>query len=260
MIDMQSGSITSQFAIDSVGVTSLRYPLLARDALTGETQRTVGEWQMSVALPADRRGTHMSRFIEELHAQSEKSFDLDECLAFAKRLTKILHTEAVEVQVAFTWFRLVKAPVTQKAALLEQKVTFMAKTIPVAERELTIEVSAKALCPCSKAISDRGAHNQRSDLKAVLTFHEDALLPSINTVTELLESSASSPIYPILKRDDEKFVTEAAYDNPAFVEDIVRTAARQMSTLDGVSKFVVEAINRESIHAHDCYARIVHPK
>lgn len=259
MIDMQSGSVTSQFAIEAVGVLGLRYPLSVRDPQTGEIQNTVGDWQMNVALPAGRRGTHMSRFIEELQARGNKPFDLDGTLAFAQGLTKILHAESVEVRVGFTWFRLVRAPVSGKGSMLEQKVTFRVRAGHTMERTLTVEVAAKALCPCSKAISDRGAHNQRSDLKAVLTFNEGATIPAINTVIELLETSASSPIYPLLKRDDEKYVTETAYDNPAFVEDIVRTAARQMSTVDGVVQFVVEAINRESIHAHDCFARIVHP-
>lgn len=259
MIDMQSGSVASEFPIQAVGVTGLKYPLTVLDSHSGEVQKTVGEWQMNVTLPADRRGTHMSRFIEELHGRVDKPLDLDGCLAFAQSLTTVLHVTTVQVTVSFTWFRLVSAPVTGKKAMLEQKVTFMARTGEVPLKQLTVEVGAKALCPCSKAISDRGAHNQRSDLKAVLTFASGKPVPSMNTVAQLLESSASSPIYPLLKRDDEKFVTEAAYDNPAFVEDIVRTAARHMFTLDGVSQFVVEAINRESIHAHDCFARIVYP-
>lgn len=259
MIDMQSSSVVSEFPIEAVGVTGLKYPITILDPKSGETQKTVGDWQMHVTLPADRRGTHMSRFIEELHGRVGQPFDLDGCLAFAQSLTTVLHVATVQVTVAFTWFRLVAAPVTGKSAMLEQKVTFIARAGEHPIRQMTVEVGAKALCPCSKAISDRGAHNQRSDLKAVLTFASGASVPSINKVAELLERSASSPIYPLLKRDDEKFVTESAYDNPAFVEDIVRTAARHMSTLDGVARFVVEAINRESIHAHDCFARIVHP-
>lgn len=259
MIDMQSGSVASEFPIQAVGVTGLKYPLTVFDPHSGEVQKTVGDWRMNVTLPADRRGTHMSRFIEELQGRVDKPFDLDACFAFAQSLTSVLHVSTVEVNVAFTWFRLVAAPVTGKSAMLEQRVTFMARTGDTPVKQLTVEVGAKALCPCSKAISDRGAHNQRSDLKAILTFSKDASVPSINQVAQLLESSASSPIYPLLKRDDEKFVTESAYDNPAFVEDIVRTAARHMSTLDGVAQFVVEAINRESIHAHDCFARIVYP-
>lgn len=258
MIDMQSGSVTSPFAIEAVGVAGLRYPITVRDPDTGEIQKTVADWQMDVRLPADRRGTHMSRFITELHARGAEPLDLESGLIFARRLKEVMGVDEVRIRARFTWFRLVTAPVSKRESYLEQDVEFAIRAGDLEEKILTVEVSAKALCPCSKAISDRGAHNQRSDLKAILTYPATAPSHSINYIAQLLEGSASSPIFPILKRDDEKFVTETAYDNPAFVEDIVRTGARQLALLPGVSGFVIEAFNRESIHAHDCFARIVH--
>jgi GTP cyclohydrolase I len=122
---------------------------------------------------------------------------------------------------------------------------------------MTLTVAAKALCPCSKAISDRGAHNQRSFITATIRLAPGTDSPAIGRVIELLETSASSPLYPLLKREDEKFITETAYDNPAFVEDIVRNAAERLYDMPQVAWFSVESLNQESIHRHDCFARII---
>ena len=257
MIDVQSGRATSGFAIESVGVTGLRYPLVARDSATGEEQATLANWRMAVALPAEKRGTHMSRFVAALEARGRSPLGLDEHCLFASHLTQLLGAESADIEVEFTWFRLVKAPVTGQAAQLECKVAFLAVTGPKAMKTLRVQVAAKALCPCSKAVADRGAHNQRSDIEVQVHFAPGALVPAIGTILSLLEGSASSPIYPLLKRDDEKYVTEYAYDHPVFVEDIVRNAATKLVLLPAISAFQVQAINRESIHAHDCYARIV---
>ncbi len=257
MIDIQSGRATSGFAIESVGVTGLRYPLVARDDVSGEEQATVATWRMAVALPAEKRGTHMSRFVAALEARGRRPLGLTEHWHFAEHLTQLLGAERADIETEFTWFRLVKAPVTGQAAQLESKIGYRAVTGASPQKTLRVQVAAKALCPCSKAVSDRGAHNQRSDIEVQVDYEPAATQPAISSLLALLEQSASSPIYPLLKRDDEKYVTEAAYDNPVFVEDIVRNAATRLVQLPGISAFQIQAINRESIHAHDCYARIV---
>ncbi len=258
MIDIQSTAATHRFAIESVGITGLRYPMLAEDGASGEVQPVVADWKMGVGLPETSRGTHMSRFIAGLEARQGQPFDLTKFHAFAETLAGELAATNADFTAQFTWFRLVKAPVTGLAARLECQVGFGAKIGATQEKTLSLSVAAKALCPCSKAIADRGAHNQRSDISLTLRLSPEAPVPSINKLLALLESSASSPVYPLLKREDEKFVTEAAYDNPVFVEDIVRQAADKLVDLPNTLGFTVEAINRESIHAHDAYARITY--
>lgn len=259
MIDIQSTEAIHLFAIESVGITGLRYPLLAADSVTGEVQPVVADWQMGVGLPETSRGTHMSRFIAGLEARHGQALDLKKFYQLSTELTADLGATQADLRAGFTWFRLVKAPVTGLAARLECQVGFAARVGAAPEMILSLSVAAKALCPCSKAISDRGAHNQRSDISLALRLSPEAHVPSINKLLSLLETSASSPVYPLLKREDEKFVTESAYDNPVFVEDIVRQAAAKLVDLPHVLGFTVEAINRESIHAHDAYARIVYP-
>lgn len=151
-----------------------------------------------------------------------------------------------------------QAPISGLSGLLEAKLEFSSIAGTRNEKTMTVSVPAKALCPCSKAISDRGAHNQRSEITVRLDYSSDARPVAINQVFSLLETSASSPVYPILKRDDEKYVTEHAFDNPVFVEDIVRNAAEKLVDLPFINGFMIEAVNFESIHAHDCYARITH--
>ncbi len=259
MIDIQASEAKHRFAIESVGITGLRYPMLAQDAATGEVQPVVADWKMGVGLPESSRGTHMSRFIAGLEARQGQPLDLTQFHTLAFTLAGELHASQADFTARFTWFRLVKAPVTGLAARLECQIGFGAKIGAASEKTLSLSVAAKALCPCSKAISDRGAHNQRSDISLTIRLAPEAPVPAINKLLSLLETSASSPVYPLLKREDEKFVTESAYDNPVFVEDIVRQAADKLVDLPNVLGFTVEAINRESIHAHDVYARITFP-
>ena len=259
MIDVQSSGVTSRFAIDSVGITGLKYPLLARDAESGEEQSTVALWQLGVDLEPSRRGTHMSRFMTLLDSRTGQPLDLDSHYRFAGEVTELLAAQSAQIQVQFPWFRRIAAPVSGRSALLESSVIFTSITGPKSRKSLTVKVAAKSLCPCSKAVSERGAHNQRSDLSLTVHLKPQQPTPSINALLEVLESSASSPVYPVLKREDEKFVTEVAYDNPAFVEDIARAVAERMLEFLAIAGFEVEVINRESIHAHDCYARIAYP-
>jgi MptA/FolE2 family GTP cyclohydrolase len=217
---------------------------------------------MSVALPASQRGTHMSRFVAGLEALTARggAFDLDGHYAFAEELTRALDAATAEITAEFTWFRTVKAPVSGLSARLDAEVAFGARTGAAPRKTLMVRVAAKSLCPCSKAISDRGAHNQRSDIKVTLELAPAAPVPSLDKILTLVETSASSPVYPLLKREDEKHVTESAYDNPVFVEDLVRNVAAKLADLPALAGFVVEAVNRESIHAHDCYARLAYAR
>jgi GTP cyclohydrolase I len=256
MIDIQSSESTSKFAIDRVGVTHLKYPMIFCDPETGEKHQTVGDWTLSVGLPRERRGTHMSRLVEQLHLRTQKPLDLEMLFEWAQSMEQLMGADRVEIKVDFLLFRLVHAPKTQKASFLETPVSLQVQTGVVSERTMVVDTYAKTLCPCSKAISDRGAHNQRTLIRAVLTYGGGFLLPSPLTIGSLVESCASAPIYPLLKREDEKFVTEHAYDHPGFVEDVVRSVANKLSALEGLKGFVAEVTNFESIHAHDCFARI----
>lgn len=258
MIDIQASEPQSGFAIELVGIQSLTYPLQVVDEATGETQQVLTTWSMGVSLPANQRGTHMSRFLTSLTGAAEKPLSLSSHFKFSSDLLPLLAADDADVSTSFSWFRKVTAPVSGLAGMLECKVKFSSRPLPNGggEKRLRIAVPAKALCPCSKAISDRGAHNQRSEITVELSYPAGAKPSSINHIFALLESSASSPVYPVLKRDDEKYVTEHAYDNPVFVEDIVRRAASKLADLPDILGFEVQAVNFESIHAHDCFARI----
>jgi len=255
--DPQSTLETKQYPIQSVGVTQLNYPGCFRDALSGVTQQTAAKWNMSVALPAEKRGTHMSRFIDELHKNCREPMDLAGLSAFAERLRIRLEAPSAAVTAEFTWFREVKAPVSGMASMVDYRVTYGARAIAgeLPSASLRLYLPATSVCPCSKAISDRGAHNQRSYLDVCLDFAPGVNeTPAIDHLLQIIEGAASSPVYSLLKREDEKFVTEAAYDNPVFVETLVRNAADRLIDLTDRAAIRIEGLNQESIHAHDCYA------
>lgn len=261
MIDVQSSQSLSAFAIDRVGVKRLKYPFLFKDVDSGVEQKTVGEWTLSVALPKDRRGTHMSRLIERLHDQAETPWTLEGLYRWAESLKVPLEAEVVDIKVEFTIFRLVMAPVSKKPSYLEHPVVFHVQTGPNPRKTMVVDTYVKTLCPCSKAISERGAHNQRSLIRTYLHYpvpkdSDQSKDISVLALGGLVEQCASSPVYPILKRADEKYVTEMAYDHPGFVEDVVREVAQKVVDLEGLMGFTVEVTNYESIHAHDCYGKI----
>ena len=257
MHDVQSSPGTSTFVINSVGVTSLAYPFTA-DVGDGAPQPVVGQWTFGVTLPAERRGTHMSRFITNLDEVQTQPISLDRHYKFAEQLLERLEAESGYVETKFSWFRRVEAPVTKLAGFLNCEVSFRSEPGHDPLKSVKVQLAATALCPCSKAVSDRGAHNQRSDIEVTATYRPERAPASLAQLVEIAESGASARVYPILKRLDEKYVTEQAYDHPAFVEDIVRQIAARLGKLPGIKRFSVEAINRESIHSHDCFARIEH--
>jgi len=243
---------------DIKGETGHILPVFFLDTDVAENSQVLTTWSMGVSLPAHQRGTHMSRFLTELTSVADRPMSLSGHFEFCQKLLPILNAQSAEIKTSFSWFRKVFAPVSGLAGLLECKVSFISLAGTSDEKSISIAVPAKALCPCSKAISERGAHNQRSEISVELNYEAGGKTASINQIFSLLEMSASSPVYPVLKRDDEKFVTESAYDNPVFVEDIVRRAANRLVEVSDIRGFRVQAVNYESIHAHDCFARISH--
>ncbi|MFZ4763719.1 MAG: GTP cyclohydrolase FolE2 [Roseimicrobium sp.] len=250
--DTQSQRDARGIAIDRVGVKNLRFPLRIRDRDQAE-QGTVATVSLAVDLPHHFKGTHMSRFIEVLHAHGHV-VTVAGIAAMPGELMSRLHAEKAHVEFRFPWFRRKKAPASGAEGLLDYGVIFEVN----GERDavdfvVTVQVPVATLCPCSKAISDRGAHNQRG----VVTFSVRFSTPIwIEELVELVESSASCELYSLLKRPDEKLVTERAYDNPVFVEDLVRNVASKAAQHSQITWFRVEAENFESIHNHNAYAVI----
>jgi GTP cyclohydrolase I len=238
--------------IDRVGIKGLSYPIMVWDR-TNTVQHTVGTLALTVGLPRRFKGTHMSRFVEILHEKRGEmsSRKLPELLAEIQRR---LHADDAHVRVEFPYFLEKKAPVSGVASLMDYACTFDASRHGDRfDFVLGVRVPVKSLCPCSKAVSERGAHNQRSLVEVRLRSTDHVW---IEQVVEAVERCASSPLYALLKREDEKYVTELAYDNPRFVEDLVRDVVLAVRALPGVHWLAVSAENLESIHNHSAYAEI----
>ena len=248
--DTQNESDDRQIAIDRVGVKDVRFPLRIRDR-DQLTQHTVATVNMAVDLPHQYKGTHMSRFVEILHAHG-RELTVASIAAIPTELLTRLHAQKAHVELRFPYFRSKLAPVTQAEGLLDYGVVFEANAeADSIDFVVTVEVPVTTLCPCSKAISERGAHNQRGMVTFSVRFHQPIW---IEDLIELVEASASSELYSVLKRPDEKAVTERAYDNPVFVEDLVRNIAVKAGKHPQIKWFRVEAVNYESIHNHNAWA------
>jgi len=252
--DLQSDADHRNLELQKVGVKGLSYPIVVQDRANG-TQHTVAKVQMSVLLPHHFRGTHMSRFIEILnrHRGNIAADNLKEILA---EMRKLLKAEVAHIELEFPYFIEKKAPVSRAKSLQEYICRFIGSLGPNEETTdfiLSIDVPVTTLCPCSKEIADFGAHNQRSILSISVRLDEFVW---IEDLIELAESAASSPLYPLIKRADEKFVTEQAYQNPRFVEDVVRECALSLEKMEQITWYRVEAENFESIHNHNAYALI----
>lgn len=250
--DTQNERDDRKIAIDRVGVKNLRFPLRIRDRDQSQ-QHTVATVTMAVDLPHQYKGTHMSRFVEVLHAHG-RELTVASIAAMPKELLSRLNARKAHVQMRFPYFRAKRAPITKAEGLLDYGVIFEVN----AEGDdidyvVTVEVPVATLCPCSKAISERGAHNQRGLVTLSVRFRQPIW---IEDLIELVEASASSELYSVLKRPDEKYVTEAAYDNPVFVEDLVRSVAQKANGHQKIKWFRVEAENFESIHNHNAWAVI----
>ena len=252
--DTQSARDDRHLAIQRVGVKDVRYPLQLQVA--GGTQRTAGRWSLDVALPAEQKGTHMSRFVAWLDelAQSDTALDADSLRSrHAEMLARLNATEG-RISAAFEFFLRKRAPVSGLSSLLDYQGQWIAETrAGISTLWAEVAVPVKSLCPCSKEISDYGAHNQRS----VVTIRVE-LLQAIewHELVRFAEDAASCEIWPMLKRADEKWVTERAYENPKFVEDLVRDVALRLNQDARVGRYSVDVENFESIHNHSAYARI----
>ena len=239
--------------IDRVGITDLRYPVQVLDRSQG-MQATVARLGLYVGLPHHFKGTHMSRFVEILNeVRGELTFRTMPTILDAIR--RRLEADDAYLEMDFPYFMAKRAPVSGAESLMEYQARFVGHHGPdgVADYTLGITVPVKSLCPCSKAVSDYGAHNQRS-LVAVDVRATDHIW--LEDLIEAVEACASAPLYALLKRDDEKFVTEQAYDNPKFVEDLVRDVVLAVRALPGVRWLKVRASNQESIHNHSATAEI----
>jgi GTP cyclohydrolase I len=249
LLDVQAGPDARNVKLDKVGVKGIRYPILVRDR-SKKAQHTVGTINMFVDLPHQFKGTHMSRFLEVLNDhQGEISVDRVPELLEAMRTR--LHAETAHFLVTFPYFMEKAAPVTGARGVMEYPCGFEAVAGAVEDFILTVNVPVTTLCPCSKEISTRGAHNQRGKVTVRVRF-EGVLW--IEEMVEIVETAASCDLYPVLKREDEKFVTEKAFDNPRFVEDLVREVALVLRRDGRIKWFEVEVENFESIHAHNAYA------
>lgn len=251
--DTQNERDDRNIAIDRVGVKALRFPVEVREK-QGGSQRTVAVTALAVDLPEHFKGTHMSRFVEVLNAHGN-CLDVRDLRKIPEELLGRLDATRAHVEFQFPFFITKKAPVTGKPGVLDYEVKFEVEATKDGEHEFicTVMVPVATLCPCSKAISAYGAHNQRG----LVTFSVKAKRPIwVEDLIELVEASASCELYSLLKRPDEKYVTERAYDNPVFVEDLVRNVASRANEQINILWYRVEAENFESIHNHNAYAMI----
>jgi GTP cyclohydrolase I len=257
LVDVQQSADERGIDIDHVGVCDLRYPITVLDRTDGE-QQVAATFSLSVSLPRNFKGTHMSRFIEVLvdHGGEVTMRTLPGIL---KDLKTRLHAQTARVEVSFPYFVEKAAPVTGLKAPMDYECLFLAESNGhMSSFVVGVKVPVKSLCPCSKAISDYGAHNQRGIVTLQVKPAPDSdgapELIWIEELIEIAEASASAPVYPLLKREDERFVTMQAYDNPVFVEDVVRNVARQLRKDDRIAWFEVRVVNHESIHNHSAFA------
>ena len=261
MPDVQASSDSRNVPIDKVGVKHIRYPISLHCPATGGKQHTVARVSMYVGLPHYQKGTRMIRFLEVLNQHHEKLHS-DQIMDVCREMMKRLEAEDAHLELQFPYFIHKKAPVTKSEALLDIEVTFEATTsVGVVNDDfvLGIKVPATSLCPCSKEISARGAHNQRCEMEVRVQFYPGKAM-WIEELFDLVERCASTQVFAVLKRPDEKYVTEAAYDNPKFVEDIVRDLALVLNTEPRIRWYRVTSENFESIHNHNAYAQIERDK
>ncbi len=249
--DTQGARDERHLAIQRVGVKDVRYPLQLH--IAGAVQSTTALWSLDVALPAEKKGTHMSRFVAWLDALDEP---LDAAVLRQRHAAMLVKLGASEgrIEAGFSFFLRKRAPVSGVQSLLDYQGRWIAETRAGATAVwMEVGVPVKSLCPCSKEISDYGAHNQRS----LVTLRVEGLQAiAWHELVRFAEDSASSEIWPMLKRSDEKWVTERAYENPKFVEDLVRDVALRLNADPRVGRYHVEVENFESIHNHSAYARI----
>lgn len=247
--DIQNELDLRQISIDKVGVKGIKYPIIVSDR-SNKIQHSVADINFYVELPHDNRGTHMSRFVEVLNRyhQEDLIFNLDKLLSTVK---KSLKADAAYIEITFPYFIKKYAPVSKIASYLNYECLFKASLADKYKFWIGVKVPVTTLCPCSKEISSYGAHNQRSVVSVLVQYTEFVWLEEL---IDLVEQNCSCDIYPLLKRVDEKYVTEKAYNNPMFVEDIIRDLTIKLSSDKRIIHFEIESENSESIHNHNAYA------
>ncbi len=254
--DVQSSADTRRIAINKVGIKDIRHPVVVKDRSDGE-QHTIATFNMYVNLPHNFKGTHMSRFVQILNSH-EKEISVESFKGMLVEMAERLEAESGHIEMHFPYFVNKSAPVSGVQSLLNYDVTLIGEIhsgVPLMFIKVIVPVTS--LCPCSKEISDYGAHNQRSHVTVQV---RTSGFVWIEEVIELVEKQASCELYGLLKRPDEKFVTQMAYDNPKFVEDMVRDVAVQLNNDERFTAYVVESENFESIHNHSAYALIERDK
>ena len=250
--DIQSSEATRKIPIDKVGIKDIKHPIVVKDR-SGREQHTVANFNMYVNLPEKYKGTHMSRFVEILN-NHEYEITVKSFKNMIEEMTELLNAESGNIEMTFPYFMNKAAPVSAVNSLMDYVVSFIGKIENQKSKVLVkVEVPVTSLCPCSKNISDYGAHNQRSCITACVKMRDFIW---IEELIEVIEKVASCELYGLLKRPDEKYVTEKAYDNPKFVEDLVRDIAIQFNNDDRIAGYVIESENFESIHNHSAYAML----
>lgn len=253
MNDVQKETAEHEIDLDKVGVKDVKYPIVVLDK-ENEIQHTVATISMYVDLPRHFRGTHMSRFIEILDRHRGR-MTLDNIDPILTEMREKLDARSAHLEIAFPYFIEKTAPVSGQKSIMVYDCKLVASQGSGTDDELIVEVNVPvmSLCPCSREISDRGAHNQRS---IVTVRVETESFVWIEDIIEIVEASASSDVYTLLKREDEKYITEKSYDNPKFAEDLVRQIAVELENMSEITWFSVETENYESIHNHSAYAAV----
>ena len=254
--DVQGSADTRQLAINKVGIKDIRHPVIVKDRSDG-VQHTIANFNMFVFLPHQFKGTHMSRFVQILN-DHEKEISVSSFRDMLAQMATMLEADEGNIEMSFPYFVNKKAPISGVESLLDYNVSLIGEiNNGIASTRIKIQVPVTSLCPCSKSISDYGAHNQRSHV--TVNARTNGFI-WIEEIIDIVEKQASCELYGLLKRPDEKYVTERAYDNPKFVEDMVRDIAGELNKDDRIRQYVLESENFESIHNHSAYALIEHDK
>jgi len=255
MADVQGLSDRRNTAIDKVGVKEVQYPITLKQCGGGE-QHTVAKINLYVSLPKHKKGTHMSRFLEILNTH-HRAITPAQIIPILHEMRTKLHADDAHIEMTFPYFIEKAAPVTGALGLMNYECSFEGVSNGADDFVLGVRCPATSLCPCSKEISAYGAHNQRCEITARVRFTG---MLWIEDLVKIMEAAASAPVYAVLKRPDEKFVTEQAFDNPKFVEDIIRDLAVALDGQDRITWYQIQSENFESIHNHNAYAMIERDK
>lgn len=252
MPDIQQSPDTRRIAIDKVGVKNVQYPIVVQDK-NNSRQHTIARVNMYVELPHQFKGTHMSRFMEILNRYRDEEVTLNDMEPLLREMLTRLESECAHMELSFPYFIEKTAPASGAKGLMSYECRFLATLRREKDFILEVSVPVTSLCPCSRDISEYGAHNQRSCVTVAIRARD---MIWIEDLIVLVEKCGSAPVYSLLKREDEKVVTEQAYQNPMFVEDIVRSVTVRLQEIPCITWFRVECENFESIHNHSAYATL----